>query len=247
MQKLQIIIISRGLNGLLHQCLQQLVQAIDGLPESLKHRITVVDNASDPPYWTECTVSDSVQLIRFDQHQSFARANNIAARRNPADLYLLLNNDVLLDEETLVSMFEQINFDKQCGIVGSRLVFSDGTIQHSGVAFGAGKTGPYHLHRCRPSSQVSTITQEYQAITGACMMIRGAVWEQLNGLDEQYSFGLEDIDFCLRARQWGWRVFCVGKGHSLHFESMTPGRVELDVASRELFMKNWQTRYSIDG
>ena len=79
------------------------------------------------------------------------------------------------------------------------------------------------------------------------MLVKREVWEELSGLDESYPFGLEDIDFCLRARQRGWRIFCCNDTDSLHFESMTPGRVELDVDSRRLFMQRWQGRYGVDG
>jgi GT2 family glycosyltransferase len=79
------------------------------------------------------------------------------------------------------------------------------------------------------------------------MLARAALWQELGGLDESYPFGLEDVDFCLRARQRGWRVLCAGEHDSLHFESMTPGRAELDVASRRLFMQRWRGRYTLDG
>ena len=84
-------------------------------------------------------------------------------------------------------------------------------------------------------------------MTGACLLVRTALWRDLGGLDESYPFGLEDVDLCLRARQRGARIFCSGETDSLHFESMTPGRVELDVPSRRLFMERWGGRYTIDG
>lgn len=79
------------------------------------------------------------------------------------------------------------------------------------------------------------------------MLIRDTVWQQIDGLDEAYPFGLEDIDFCLRARQNGWRVVCDSSVDSLHFEAATPGRSKLDRSSRQLFMKRWTRRYMIDG
>jgi GT2 family glycosyltransferase len=94
---------------------------------------------------------------------------------------------------------------------------------------------------------VPRIASEYQAVTGACLLTTGHVWHSLGGLEEAYPFGLEDIDFCLRARMAGWRVFCDNRTDSLHFESTTPGRVKKDIRSRKLFMKNWQGRYTIDG
>ncbi len=126
-------------------------------------------------------------------------------------------------------------------------MFPDGTIQHRGVVFGAGPTGPYHVDRRRPGHLVPRRDAEFQAVTGACMLVDGGAWQELGGFDESYPFGLEDIDFCLRARQRGRRVVCADGVDSLHFESMTPGRVELDVPSRRQFMQRWRERYTIDG
>jgi GT2 family glycosyltransferase len=129
----------------------------------------------------------------------------------------------------------------------SRLLFPDGTIQHCGVVFGAGAVGPYHLHRRQPAHTLSRSACEYQAVTGACMLVDGEVFRSLQGLDESYPFGLEDIDFCLRVRQSGRRIYCMNDTESLHFESMTEGRVGLDIPSRRLFMDRWAGKYAIDG
>lgn len=133
------------------------------------------------------------------------------------------------------------------GIVGARLLFPDGTIQHAGVVFGPGTTGPYHLHRAHPARAVPSATKEFQCVTGACMWITAPVWDALGGLDAAYPFGLEDVDFCLQARQRGVRIVCIQEPASLHFESMTEGRAALDVPSRRLFMERWQGKYTLDG
>ncbi len=243
-----VIIVSRGLRALLAQSLSNLLAALR-VPalNNRPYRIVVADNASAPPYSPEEFQRNGIELIRFDRHTPFAKANNAAASCFPNDYYLLQNNDVLLAADTVSEMLRVLEQNRNAGICGSRLLFADGTIQHAGVVFGAGDKGPYHLHRGRPPEQVSRMNREFQAVTGACMMVRKQVWDRLNGLDEAYPFGLEDIDFCLRARQLGWRVFCCNTTESIHFESMTPGRVELDVGSRALFMTRWKDRYAVDG
>jgi GT2 family glycosyltransferase len=167
--------------------------------------------------------------------------------RARASLLLLLNNDVLLHEQALAGMLAVLDTEPGAAICGTRMVFPDGTIQHNGVVFGPRRIGPYHVDRRRPSRLVPRAVREFQAVTGACMLVRAERWQELGGLDDSYSFGLEDIDFCLRARQRGARVFCAGNVDSLHFESMTPGRIEFDVPSRRLFMERWEGRYTLDG
>ena len=78
-------------------------------------------------------------------------------------------------------------------------------------------------------------------------LVEGDIFRRLNGFDETFPFGLEDVDFCLRVRQAGHRIVCCQETDSLHFESMTPGRVELDIPSRHLFMERWKNRYTVDG
>jgi GT2 family glycosyltransferase len=191
--------------------------------------------------------SHGVTLMRFDLPKSFAYANNLAIKRCNNDFYLLMNNDILLNTNTIAAMLGVLSRESKVGICGTRLLFPDGTIQHCGVAFGQGRTGPYHWLRKQPVQLAPKGDQEFQAVTGACMLIRREVWEELGGLDEEYPFGLEDIDFCLRARQVGWRVICSNSTASLHFEASTPGREQLDIPSRKLFMQRWRERYTVDG
>jgi GT2 family glycosyltransferase len=241
------IIVSRGLDTLLNYCLETLHRALKATDNQGGHTVVVVDNGSQSPYPRNEMSARGAHLIRFDKHRSFAKANNIAAKSRPNDCYLLLNNDVFLAEAAIISMLRVMEGQPNAGICGSRLLFPDGAIQHCGVVFGEAETGPYHIHRKKAGHLVPRGDREYQAVTGACMLVKREVWEELSGLDESYPFGLEDIDFCLRARQQGWRVFCCNDTDSLHFESMTPGRVELDVGSRKLFMHRWQRRYGVDG
>lgn len=241
------IIVSRGLQTLLQQCLSNLQAALDKTYGSQNQKIIVVDNASKHPYRKEEFVEPSLNLIRFDKPRSFAEANNKAAATCPAEYYLLLNNDVLLNPAAIMAMLLVFEQQPLAGICGSRLLFPDNTIQHCGVVFGPGSTGPYHCFRKYPGHLVDRTLKEYQAVTGACSLVKKEVWNDLKGLDESYPFGLEDIDFCLRARHHGWRIFCSNETDSLHFESMTPGRVKLDKSSRKIFMQKWQGYYSIDG
>jgi len=241
------VVVSRGLEALLSVCLESLRRALlCCLPET-HFEIVVVDNASDFPYNPEKFAARGCRLIRFDTHQRFAAANNVGFARYPNPFHLLLNNDVLLNELCVRHMLHSLNVNPSAGIYGARLLFPDGSIQHCGVVFGADKVGPYHVRRGCHAHLVPRADAEYQAVTGACMLVRRGLWIELNGLCEDYEFGLEDIDFCLRARARGWRVFCSNATDSLHFEASTPGRSRLDRPSRELFLKRWRGQYAVDG
>jgi GT2 family glycosyltransferase len=241
------VVVSRGLDTLLDFCLEHLIRelAATGRPE--RHAVVVVDNASPVPYDPARFRASGVRWLRFDAHHSFAGACNAGFAVHPNDYVLLVNNDVLLAPRAIALMLDALASEPRAGICGARLLFPDGTIQHSGVVFGDGGTGPYHRARGRPAHLVARGVSEHQAVTGACLLARGDLWRELGGLDESYPFGLEDIDFCLRARQRGWRILCTHDADSLHFESTTPGRSGLDVDSRRLFMERWRGRYTLDG
>lgn len=244
MSAIQVVIVSRDLLGMLRSCVHCAAHAAKRCGVDID--LTVVDNSSRTPYIGDDFVGETVECIRLDTHHSFAKGCNLAVARSDAECILLLNNDVFLHTGTLAGMLEAMS-DPRIGICGAGLMFADGTIQHAGVVFGAGTRGPYHAGRTRSRPPATPQYAEVQAVTGACMLVRREVYAALNGLDESYPFGLEDIDFCLRARQLGIGVTCFLGDFSLHYESTTDGRVELDVPSRQRFMARWAGKYTIDG
>jgi len=245
---LTTVVPTRGFEPLLRVCLDRLAAATAHAAtlRPLTTRTVVVDNATPVPLRWPPTSDRRLTVVRFDTHHTFAACCNRAVAVAPSDLILLLNNDVLLDPRAVAVMVETLGAEPGLGICGTRLVFPDGRLQHAGVRFGPTR-GPYHHGRGRDPDTVPRARVHLQAVTGACMMVRGTLWRALGGLDESYPFGLEDIDFCLRAGQAGWAVSCAQTVDSLHFEAMTPGRIALDRPSRRLFMERWHGRYTIDG
>lgn len=237
------VIVSRGLDEMLRFCLKSFFESSVHLSEPVE--VIVADNASPRPYNASSFADRRIRLLRFDGHKAFATACNKAMQESTSEYVLFLNNDVLLDQSSLLLMMQH-GCNAGIGVTGSWLYFPDGRVQHRGVVFGRDDIGPYHLDRGRFLEPLCFV-EDFQAVTGACMMVRRELFEQVGGFDESYAFGLEDIDFCLRVRQRGHRVVCVNAGRPLHFESLTPGRIELDVTSRQLFLERWRGKYTIDG
>jgi len=243
MNSLCAIIVSRGLDEMLRFCLKSFFESANQLSDSVK--VLIADNASPRPY-IESSFSDRrIRVLRFDVQTRFATACNRVVKECETEKLIFLNNDVFLDRSTLKKMLEN-SCRASIGVVGSWLYFPDGRVQHRGVVFGNNDIGPYHLNRGQFLEPCSPF-EEYQAVTGACLMVNRKLFNQLGGFNESYQFGLEDIDFCLRVRQHGYRVICVNAGRPMHFESFTPGRVELDGPSRQLFLEHWRGKYTIDG
>ena len=236
--KIVAIVPSRGLEGMLEACLHALDRALKRADQRGEWEIVLVDNASTPPIvWGDEELEVSIR--RYDQHRSFSGLVNDVATDYPGVNLLLVNNDVIAHPRALVGMKELLG-DPQVGVVGSRLVFPDGTIQHGGVDVDS--DGPHHAQRGVVSSAVSRVTTWPVAVTGALMLIKRPAFDDVGGLDEAYDFGREDTDFCHRARIAGWAIACDHSVDSLHFESMTEGRVELDGPARKIYGDRWVGR-----
>ncbi len=240
------VIVSRGMEPMTEACLFHLQRAAAFRREVSRDGVVLVDNASPVPMNRARFEQRGARVARLDTHHGFSAACNVGTREIPNDFYLLLNNDVFLCEEAIGDMLEFMARDATAGICGARMVYRDGTIQHAGMRMGPTSVGPFHVHRGRTSSETTRLDVEFQAVTGACMLIRRTAFDAVSGLDESFPFGWEDVDFCLRARQLGWRVFCAQAHDSLHLESATPGRMDHDSASKELFMKRWGGKWSVD-
>jgi GT2 family glycosyltransferase len=240
--RILVAIPSRGLDGLLAVSLDHARRALDRCADRASGRIVVVDNASEVPY-VAGDLPHADRVLRFDRHRSFSAAVNAAAASEPSDLLLLLNNDVLLHEDAIASMLDLLD-DPLVAIVGTRLVFPEGTIQHCGVLFD--EQGPYHDRWGERTRIVPRATRHLQCVTGAALLVRTPVWDALDGLDEAYPYGFEDVDLCLRARQLGHRIACAQVVDSIHFQSRTPGRQEFEAASLTVFLERWAGRFSVD-
>lgn len=106
--------------------------------------------------------------------------------------------------------------DPTVGIVGCRLTYPDGRIQHAGVTLDSpgGVLTAHNVHTDEPSREVD-------AVTGACMAVRRAAWDDLGGFDTGFVNGYEDVDLCLRARKRGWRVWYTADATVVHLESQS--------------------------
>lgn len=169
-----------------------------------------------------------VNLIRDERPFNYSGLNNYAADRCDGEVLCLLNDDCeVTTTDWLDEMVGQLLQDR-VGAVGAKLLYPDGRIQHAGVVLGfdgvAGhanrlqdRLAPGHGGRLHVAHTVS-------AVTGACMAIRREAWQQVGGLDEHnLPIAFNDIDFCLRLHEAGWRTVWTPFAEMLHHESLTRG------------------------
>ena len=159
-------------------------------------------------------------------------------RKNVSGEYLvLLNNDTeVISEDWLEGLVEQAQREEM-GVIGCKLLYPNNTIQHAGVIMGLGGAAGHVFvgeHRDGPGYfNYINLLNNYSALTAACFMIRTAVFDKVNGFDEKYQIEYNDVDFCLRVLEAGYRNVYVPHVELYHHESISRGHPHLTKASLE--------------
>ncbi len=235
-----IIIPSKDKADLLKPCMDSIIDKTD-YPN---WEIIVVDNGSHETKTFQLYDSYRKKLgnARFKVHSepspfNFSYLVNQGVKAAQGSIILLLNNDTeLISPRNWLE--EMIGYAQRqaIGCVGSKLLYSNNTIQHAGVICGIDCTaGHSHLNYPLQSSGYFdrlSFVANYSAVTGACLMIKRSLWEKVDGFDEQLVVAGNDVDFCLRLLKQGYRHVVLPQVLLYHYESMSRG--EIDTPSQKL-------------
>jgi GT2 family glycosyltransferase/glycosyltransferase involved in cell wall biosynthesis len=177
----------------------------------------------------------------------FARGNNIGARLARGRYLLFLNNDTLVQPGWLEEMVRLAERDPAVGVVGIKQLFPyTGTIHHTGIVFTAGGI-PQHLYPHADARLPHVNKQrEYQAVTGACLLIPKDLFERCGQFDDGYLNGYEDVDLCLAVRRAGRKVVCCTSAFIYHYGQITEGRTLDDDANARRFAEKWKGTLRVD-
>lgn len=221
-----------------------LIRCLEHLQRQAPHELIVVDNGSTDGSRELLCEQPELLLLELD-NPGFGVANNVAAKRAGGEYLLLLNSDCELDANAIQTMTEELDRDPRVGIVGPLLRFPDGRLQRS---MGRAPTlltetlQKTMLHRLinyytySPRSYTSERNADW--VTGACMMIRRSLYEELDGFDEQFFMYMEDLDLCDRARAAGFEVRFTPRASAVH---QLHGS-HADVSTRMLLEREWSGR-----
>ena len=224
--RVSIIIPTKNQQPMLQRCLVTLLQTTR-YPD---YEVIIVDNGSDEAnavrYLEELNAvghegSVKITVLRYPGPFNYSAMNNAAVKISTGELLVLLNNDTaVLHAEWLEEMVRPAMRD-DVGIVGCKLLFPDGRLQHAGVILGIGGTVDHHFigmdHRAYGYHLRAVLTQELSAVTAACLLIKRSVLDEVDGLDEvDFKVCFNDVDLCLRVRQQGYRVIWTPWATLLH-------------------------------
>ena len=236
---ISVIIVNYNVRDFLSNALTSLFRALEGLTSE----VFVVDNASDDGS-VELIKKEfpQVQLIANRGNAGFAKANNQALARSTGRYILLINPDTLVQEDTVRVLMEYFNGNNIAGMAGCKILNPDGTLQLAcrrsfptpwnafTKTFGLSSLFPhsklfarYNLTYLDPD-----VTVEVDAVSGSFMMIRREVYEKIGGLDEKFFMYGEDLDWCYRVQQAGWKVMYVPATSIIHYKGESTKRSDID-------------------
>lgn len=169
-----------------------------------------------------------VKILGYNETFNYSAINNFAAKQSKADIIGLVNNDVEVINPDWLSEMVSLAVQEDVGCVGAKLYYSDGSIQHAGVIVGiGGVAGHSHKFSHRTSQGYHDRLkhpQELTAVTAACLIVRREVFNMVGGLNEdELKVAFNDVDFCLRVHQAGYRNIWTPYAELYHHESISRG------------------------
>ena len=239
----------------LEQCLSSLYARTDYRNFEV---IVIENNSTDEKtfaYYKEAEQKyENLKVVYYPSGFNFSAINNFGRQYAQGDYLLLLNNDVEVpagSEGWLTELLRQCARPDGAAICGAMLYYPNETVQHAGVVTGlggyAGHSHKYHKKgRSGYMFRMSTV-QDFSAVTGACLLVRSDVYDQMHGLDEEFAVAFNDVDFCLRVREAGYRIAWTPYAELIHHESISRGLDEQDEGKKKRFAGEQQRLYAIHG
>lgn len=254
--RVSLIVPTRDRVALLKMCVESILTRTT-YPD---YEILIVDNQSVEPetaeYFAEVVRDPRVRVLPYDAPFNYSAINNHAVRHASGSIIGLINNDIeVITPEWLDEMVGHA-VRPDVGAVGAMLYYPNDTIQHAGVIVGLhGVAG--HAYSAKPRGYPgqmnrARLTQSLSAVTAACLLVRRDVFDAVGGLDEAICVAFNDVDFCLRVREAGYRNVWTPFAELYHHESASRGLEDtpekIERFQREVLFMNerWGDTLSVD-
>ncbi len=227
--KISIIIPNKDHEEDLRRCIESLLN----VATYENFEIIVVENNSTSPeiknYYKELENEANVKVVTYKGEFNYSAINNFGVSFATGEYILLLNNDTQVITPNFLEEMLMYAQREDVACVGAKLYYEDDTIQHAGVIIGLGahrSAGHGHYRVSKENLGYMgrlCYAQNVSAVTGACLMVRKEIYDRLSGLDEGFAVALNDVDFCLRARELGYLNVFTPFAELYHFESKSRG------------------------
>lgn len=210
------------------------------------YEIIVIENNSSRDevfaYYRKIQENPAIRVITYEGEFNYSRINNLGVAQAKGEYVLLLNNDTAVITPDWIEELLMYAQRSDVGAVGAKLYYEDRTIQHAGVVLGLGAHRTAGHSHYRVSSQNLgymgrlCYAQNVMAVTGACLMMQKALYEELGGLDETFAVALNDVDLCIRAWKAGRVNVFTPFAELYHYESASRG-TDLEGTNAERYEK----------
>ena len=213
------------------------------------YEIILIDNGSDEAesleYFESLKTISNIHVVEYPGPFNYSAINNFGVTHANGQIIGLINNDIEVIKPDWLTYMVGHAIREDVGCVGAKLLYSDGCIQHAGVVLGYGG-GAGHAHKYFPRYHPGYMkrllaTQNYSAVTAACLIVKKEKFLEVGGLNERdLAVAFNDVDFCLRVRETGVRnIFCA-EAELYHHESVSRG---LDIAPEKAARFNRELDY----
>lgn len=217
---------------------EDLKRCIDSILEKSTYdhyEIIIVENNSTTEeirkYYDEIgkCPTNPIRVVNYEGEFNYSKINNYGVAHASGEYVLLLNNDTQVITRDWIEELLMYAQRKDVACVGAKLYYEDYTIQHAGIVIGMGAhhtAGHSHYRVNRENLGYMgklCYAQDVSAVTGACLMVKKSLYEQVGGLDESFAVALNDVDFCLRMRELGYLNVFTPFAELFHFESVSRG------------------------
>lgn len=231
-----IIVPTKDQLPFLRRCVETLLEKT----RYFNYELLIVDNDSQTEEaiaWLnelEAIGGEKIRVLRYPYPFNYSAINNFAVIHAKGEYLVLLNNDTaILDGGWLDALLNHAQ-RPEVGIVGAKLLFPDGHIQHAGVVIGLnGPAGhPFLGHPAATPGYMQRVLvdQNYSAVTAACLMVRRSIYDEVGGLDEElFKVSYNDVDLCLKVSAQGYLV--VWTPHALLLHEGSVSQIHVDPSA----------------
>ncbi|WP_445357708.1 glycosyltransferase [Microbulbifer sp. ANSA002] len=248
-----LLIPTRDMLSILRQCIESIVCRTI----YRNYEILVLDNQSVDPktlkYLSALKRYPNVRVLKYDAPFNYSAINNFGVQHVRGDIIGLINNDIEVISPDWLNEMVSHALRPDIGCVGAKLYYGDGRIQHAGVVIGLGRLAGhahkfYHRHEEGYMNRLMC-TQNFSAVTAACLVVRKSIYETVGGLDEEhFEVAFNDVDFCLKVKEAGYRNLWTPWAEMYHHESISRG-IDNTPTKRARFDReamSLKTRWSTD-
>ena len=239
-RRVSIIIPTRDAPDVFGRCLKSIFEKTSW-PD---FEVIVMDNDTTDPSALALMERYPVRRLSFPGPFNFSRANNEAAAAATGELLVFLNNDTEIISEDWLQNLAYYCEQPDVGAAGALLAYEDRTVQHAGVALGMRGTADHVMRRFPIDvdgyAGSLVCAREVSAVTGACLMMRKALFDEVGGFNPHFFTAYQDVDLCLRLRDRGLRIIATPRALLFHHESVSRQNF-YDMIDRMLLLDLWES------